>query len=106
MIIDLIIINVIVALIFNSGFWDNLDGYINERFKFHHLPHLFMCALCQCWWLSLLYVIVTGNLSLLSIMLCIVSASLTDFTLAVFGMLQNVLFKIVEIVNKLLDYIK
>lgn len=100
------IINVIVALIWSTDFFPTVDEWISKKVRFHHLPKPFLCSLCGCWWLSLFYVIVSGNLSLFSIMLCIISAHLTDFTLALFGMIQNILFKTVEIINKVVDYIK
>lgn len=103
---NLIVIMLIVALIFESGFWDSLDSYVNERFKFHHLPHLLMCPLCQTWWLSLLYITVTGNLSLFNILLCIINAHLVDFMPAIIGLIKNIVFKLIDIINNVVDYIK
>lgn len=106
MIIDLLIISVTVALIWNTDFFPTVDEWVSKRVRFHHIPKPFLCSLCGCWWLSLIYIIVTGNLSLISILCCIVGAYLTNFWVALWGMIENVLFKVVEIVNKLLDYIK
>lgn len=100
------ILMVIVALVFESGFWDSLDSYVNERFKFHHLPHLLMCPLCQTWWLSLFYIIVTGNLSLGNVALCLVNAHMVDFMPPIISTIKNLVFKVIEIINRLIDYIK
>lgn len=37
MLINLLYISLIVALVFESGFWESMDDYVNEKFKF--LPH-------------------------------------------------------------------
>lgn len=94
MIIDLLLINAIVVLVHLSGFWTNLDEWVSKRVPPYHLPHLFVCALCQCWWLSLLYVIITGNLSLLTIALCLFSALLTEVTAPLITIVINWLKKV------------
>lgn len=79
--INLLLINFIVVLAHESGFFVSLDEWVSKKWKFHHLPKIMMCALCQTWWLSLLYVILTpGALSILSILLCLVNAHLTEIT--------------------------
>lgn len=76
--LDLFYISLIVALIFESGFWESMDGYINERFKFRHLPHILMCQFCQTWWLCLFYIIITFQLSLQNIVICLLFANLGE----------------------------
>lgn len=102
MILDLIFIGLIVALVHLSGFWDNLDGYISKRFRFHHLPYIFTCALCQTWWLSLLYIIIAGKLSLLNIALCLVNAHLSKVYIPLWTFVENLLLKIIELMNRVL----
>lgn len=94
--INLLWISLSVALIFNSGFWDALDGYINARFRFYHLPHLLQCALCQTWWLSLLFIIITGNLSLFNIFLCLINAHLANIWMPMLKVMENWLYKAIE----------
>ncbi len=96
--INLLWINLIVALVFLSGFWDVMDSELNKRVRFAHLPHILSCALCQCWWLSLLYVIIAGKLTLLNVMLCLVNAHLTEITIPLITLLKNVIEKIIEII--------
>lgn len=96
MILNLLWINLIVALVYLSGFWTYLDDYISTRFKFHHIPHLLACSLCQCWWLSLLYIIITGKLSLLGIVFCLVNAHLIEVTIPLLTVVKNWLLKITE----------
>lgn len=101
MILNLVWIGLIVALVYLSGFWDTLDSYISGRFKFHHIPHIFLCALCQTWWLSLLYIICTGHLTLFNIVLCLVNAHLSKVYIPLWTLLENLLLKIIELINKI-----
>lgn len=89
MYVDLILISILVALVFESGFWDSLDEEINKRFKFHHLPHLLRCGYCQTWWLTLLYILITGNLSLFNICICLLIANLNEFWIALIGIVKG-----------------
>ena len=99
-IVDLLLINILAALVFESGFWDTLDSIINERFGLgYHLPYIFQCVLCQVFWLSLLYIIITGNLSLLTIVLCLVNAHLIKITIPIIKMIENFILKIIESIN-------
>ena len=98
-IINLLLINVIMSLIHLSGFIENMDNWVESKFKFHHLPYPVRCCLCGTWWLSLLFIIVTGNLSLLNIALCLVNAHLTKITIPLFTTIENMIMKIIELVN-------
>lgn len=100
MIIDLLIINLIVTLIFLSGFVDSIDEAINKRWKFHHLPKPFSCCLCSTFWASLIWVIVAGQVSLLSIALCLINGHLTEVTTPLITLIKNALLKIIEIMNR------
>lgn len=102
MILQLLVISSIVALVYMSGFWNSLDEYINEKFKFYHLPHILECTLCQTFWLSLLYIIITGNLSIITIMLCLVNAHLNVVVIAIFRTVLNFILKIIDSINTLL----
>lgn len=102
MIWQLLVISSIVALVYMSGFWDSLDEWINKKFKFYHLPHILECTLCQTWWLSLLYIIITGNLSILTIMLCLINAHLNMVVIAIFRTIFNFIMKVIDNINTLL----
>ncbi len=103
MILNLLFIGLIVALVYLSGFWDNLDGYINKKFGLgYHLPHLLECPLCQCWWLGLLFITLTGNLTLFNIVLCLINAHLTKIYIPLWTLIENLLLKIIETMNKIL----
>ena len=96
MIINLLLINIIIVLIFISGFVDEVDDSINRKWRFHHLPKPFSCALCMTWWTSLAYILFSGQLSLVSIALCLANAHLTEITTPMVTVLKNWLIRIVE----------
>lgn len=96
MIIDLLIINLIVTLVFLSGFVDSIDEAINRRWKFYHLPKPFSCCLCSTFYASLAYIIFAGQFNLLGILLCLVNAHLTEITTPLITMIKNWMLKIIE----------
>ena len=87
MILDLLLINLIMVMIFNSGFVDEVDNAISRRFKFHHLPKPF---------------IFTGNFNLLGITLALASATLTSVTTPLLRTIENYILKIIELMNRIL----
>ena len=100
MIIELLLINVIITLIFLSGFVDSVDAAISKRWKFHHLPKPFSCNLCMVFWTSLIWVILTHQLTLVSVALCLASAYLTEITAPLITLIKNYLLKIIELLNR------
>lgn len=103
MIWSLLIINLIVVLAHASGFFEYLDDWVNRKWRFHHLPKIMVCALCQTNWLSILYILVTGQFSLGALALCIANAHLTDITLPLIQTIKNFLLKILGLINNLID---
>lgn len=102
MILNLLWINLIVVLIFLSGFIDSVDGWISKTYRFHHLPKPFSCALCTTFWASLIWVIATGQFSLLSIVFCLANAHLTEITTPLITLVKNLLLKAIGLINSIL----
>ena len=100
---NLLLINIIMTLIRESGFIENVDDWISDKYKFHHLPYPVRCLLCSTNWISIFYVIITGQLSLLTLMLCLLNAHLTQITQPLFRFIMNALLKVVELLNRLVD---
>lgn len=100
MIINLIYINIIMAFIYHSGFFEKMDEYINNKYPLRHLPYPFHCAYCGTWWMSLLYVIISGNLSLLSVALCLASAELSEIVIGIWILMKSAVMKVVGILMK------
>lgn len=97
-IVTLLLINLIISLVYNAGFWDSMDYYINKKFPLHHLPHLLQCTLCQCFWLSLLAVIIMGKFNLLSIVLCLLNGHLTKITIPLLKVFEEWGMKIISLI--------
>ena len=100
---NLLLINIIMTLLHESGFIENVDDWISDKYKFHHLPYPVRCLLCSTNWISIFYVIITGQLSLLTLMLCLLNAHLTQITQPLFRFIMNALLKVVELLNRLVD---
>ena len=100
---NLLLINIIMTLIHESGFIENVDDWISDKYKFYHLPYPVRCLLCSTNWISIFYVIITGQLSLLTLMLCLLNAHLTQITQPLFRFVMNALLKVVELLNRLVD---
>lgn len=80
MILDLLLINIIMVLIHESGFIDKLDEAVSKKWRFHHLPYPVRCMLCGTWWLSLLYILIVPGFSLMGVALALLNAHLTEVT--------------------------
>ena len=39
--LTMILIAALVTLVFESGFWSNLDRWVNSKWQFYHLPQIF-----------------------------------------------------------------
>lgn len=102
MILNLIWIHLIVVLVFLSGFVDSIDEAINKRFKFRHLPKPFSCCLCSTFWATIIYLIVMKELSLLTILFALASATLTEVTTPLITTIKNYLLKVIELLNRLI----
>lgn len=102
-IFSLLTINLIMTLIHESGFIVYVDEWINGKWKFYHLPYPIRCLLCGTWWLSLLFIIITGNLTLFNIALCLLNAHLTKITRPLYRFIENLLLKVIELLNRLVD---
>lgn len=98
--LNLLMINVIMTLIHESGFIENVDEWMSSKWKFHHLPYPVLCLLCGTWWISLLYIIIAGPFNLFTIALCLLNAHLTQITQPLFRLVMNVMYKMIELLNK------
>lgn len=93
--LNLFYIALITTLVELSGFWENLDEWVNKKFRFHHLPYILRCTLCQTTWLCLLYMCCVGEVSILNIAVCLMMAHSTE-------LIQPMIRLIIEIVKKII----
>lgn len=96
MIVELLLIAAVVMMIFESGWWDNMDELVNRKFRFHHLPKIFVCQFCQTFWLSLLWLFFTYEFSVLSVFLALLNANIGEIMLPLFKLLKGTLNKVIE----------
>ena len=96
MIVELLLISAVVMMIFESGWWDNMDEFVNRKFRFHHLPKIFVCQFCQTFWLSLLWLFFTYEISVLSVFLALLNANVGEILLPLFKLLKGALNKVIE----------
>lgn len=96
MIVELLLIAAVVMMIFESGWWDNMDELVNRKFRFHHLPKIFVCQFCQTFWLSLLWLFFTYEFSVLSVFLALLNANVGEIMLPLFKLLKGTLNKVIE----------
>lgn len=96
MIVELLLISAVVMMIFESGWWNNMDEFVNRKFKFHHLPKIFVCQFCQTFWLSLLWLFFTYEISVLSVFLALLNANVGEILLPLFKLLKGALNKVIE----------
>lgn len=96
MIVELLLISAVVMMIFESGWWDNMDEFVNKKFKFHHLPKIFVCQFCQTFWLSLLWLFFMYEISVLSVFLALLNANVGEILLPLFKLLKGALNKVIE----------
>lgn len=97
---NLLLINLIMTLIHESGFIENVDDWINSKYKFYHLPYPIRCLLCTVTWISIFYVIITGQFSLVTLALCLINAHATKIVQPLFRFVENLLLKAIELLNK------
>lgn len=100
---SLFLINLIVILAHESGFFISMDEWVSKKWKFHHLPHIMMCGCCQAFWLSVLFIIVTGNITLFNLMLCFLNCHVTKITIPLVKTVESILLKIIELINRFID---
>lgn len=99
MILHLLFINLIVMLAHESGFFDYMDDWVSRKWRFHHLPKIMVCGLCQTFWLSVLYILVTGNIGLLPLVLCFLNAHLSEITTGVFRIAKKAILDALGWIN-------
>lgn len=100
--LNLFYIATIITLINDTGFWEVVDNQINKKIKFHHLPHIFFCSLCQCWWSCLIYTLIMGKITILNVLICLIMGYATEIISPLFRLIMEIIKKIIEKISKIL----
>lgn len=96
---NVLLIAVIVSLIYGTGFFEEMDNWVNKHWKLCHLPKIIMCPNCATWWLCLIYIIVTGQFNLPMLLLCITMWYLSP-------LFSNIMYLLIDILNGFLEGFK
>lgn len=74
--VKLLIITAFVTGVFYSGFPYEIEEIISKRLKFgrFRLPKPFGCQLCMSFWLNIIYILCTCNVTLFNILACLLFA--------------------------------
>lgn len=100
----LILINVIVALVFRTGFPYELDRIASKRFPLHHIPEKpFLCSTCMSFWCGAAFLLISGNFSLFSLCLALFFADIAQITNNLIALVEGVFSKIINVIIKFLD---
>lgn len=102
-IINLLLIQfIIVNIIDVSGFIQEMEGILSKWLHIKaHIPKPFSCSLCLTFWTGLVYLIASGEISLLYLAVLLLIASLTPVTLEAVYLIRDILLKALKIISKI-----
>lgn len=110
MFIDLILIQIIVVLIVDiSGFIDSFKSFISKTLTKGHIESSnyslkpFDCGFCMNWWVGLIYLIITNQLSLEYITFILILSFLTTSTKEILLYIKDL---ISYLINRLYEWQK
>ena len=103
-IIDLLLIQFIITGIIDvSGFIGEIEHSLSKWLKIKaKIPKPFSCATCMTFWTGLIYLLITANLSLLTISLTLFIALMTTVTSGFIILVRDLFLKIITIIEKYL----
>lgn len=87
--IELLMISAAVMMIFESGFWNEMDELVNKHFRFSHLPKIFRCQFCQTFWLSLFYLLIIKENLIFSLFIALINANIGELMLPIFKLIKE-----------------
>lgn len=87
--IELLMISAAVMMIFESGFWNEMDELVNKHFRFSHLPKIFRCQFCQTFWLSLFYLLIIKESLISSLFIALINANIGELMLPLFKLIKE-----------------
>lgn len=104
-IINLLLIQfIIVGIIDVSGFVQELEGFLSKWLHVRaRIPKPFGCSLCATWWTGLIYLMITGNLTLPLVAFTLFISLLTTVTKDIIYLVQDILTKIIDTISKMIS---
>lgn len=97
-------ITVIVVIIVDiSGFVDSIKSFVGKVLGIQNVSiKLIECSFCVNWWLSLLYIYVTNNLTLSTILFALLCSTLTPIIKDAIYLVRDILGFILLKINEFL----
>ena len=103
MLFELFVLVVIVSVVFISGFPFELDNIISNKSKFHHLPEKpFLCVLCMSFWTQAIWLLITGQFTLISLLTALLLAYAAPTIQNVIILIKSCLDRLVEAAMKVI----
>jgi len=104
-ILDLLLIQfIIVGIIDVSGFVQELEGFLSKWLHIRaRIPKPIGCSLCSTWWTGLIYLIITGNLTLPLVAFTLFISLLTTVTKDIIYLIQDIFIKIITTISKMIS---
>ena len=109
MIFDIICIIVITVIITDQlNFFEEFSSSIKSiltrgKFKSPIKFKLWICSSCQAHWLSLIYLIYTGNLTIVNYTIILILSWSAPIINSIFTLLKNIFLKIINTIANKLD---
>lgn len=105
--LNLIIIAFLAVFIVDySGFIEEMDKALTKvlKSKFSlHIPKPFSCSLCLTWWCGLIYLIIAGGLSFVSLGVLGLLCCLTPELLSIIHFVKDIVNKVFDTIERLLN---
>ena len=106
MVLELLAIQIITTLLIDyTGVVDDMLSPIVRWVTGSRIGQIgkpLSCSLCSCWWASFIYLLVTHQLGLWSLVLALVFSCTTDITLALFHFTKDIVSRAVETISNFL----
>lgn len=89
-----------------SGFTNTWKGWLGKWLKIDvGRVRPFDCSLCMTWWVSLAFLLIVQQFTLINIVACAAAALLAKPTALLLGALLSLAEAVIEALNKLIDKI-
>lgn len=96
---------IIVFIIDYSGIIQSLEEGLQKWLKMPnkaHIPKPFSCSLCSTWWAGLIYLIVVGQFSFMTVAYIALLAAMTPLILRILYLFRDLLEKACSLIEKVI----
>ena len=100
MILNILLIAIITVIVIDlSGFIQSLEYGLSKwlRIPNVHIPRPFSCSLCSTFWLSIIYIIIIGKLTILNVAMILLISYMTPIIKDILIFLKDMISQIITI---------